>query len=131
MKTDIKILRIMYIIIFILGFVLYFHYTNNKEVEVNQENKNSYEYEIKDIEEESTGVTYHVNIDKKYSSDILTAISEEIRNDYNHIYNIEKTEDKAEYFNIVFYFEDKIYHTLTNDYVERNSKEEKQEDITK
>lgn len=128
MKTDIKILRIMYVIIFISGFILYFHYANDKEVKVDEPD---YKYEIRDIDEEKSGITYSVNINEKYSFDILTTISEQIRNDYNHIYNLEKTEDKAKYFDIFFYYDNEVYYVLTNDYVEKNKINSNSENETK
>ncbi len=113
MKTDIKILRIMYVIIFIIGFLLFFHYTNEKEVNIKD---TDYTYEIKNIIEEKAGITYEINIDEPYSEDILKAISEEIREDYNHIYNLEKPEDKVEYFDIFFYYDYEVYRVLSNNF---------------
>lgn len=124
MKTDIKILRIMYVIIFIVGFVLFFHYTNEKEVNI--ENPD-YTYKITDIEEERTGIVYTVSIDKPYSDDILRQISEEIRDDYNHIYNLEDTGDKVEYFEIVFNYDYEVYRVLSNDYKMLNDEKNEEE----
>lgn len=127
MKTDIKILRIMYVIIFIVGFLLFFHYTNEKEVNI--ENPD-YTYEIRNIEEERTGIIYTVDIDEPYSYDTLVAISEEIRSDYNHIYNLEKTEDKVKYFEIMFYYDYEIFYILSNDFTDDETSNTKTKDIS-
>lgn len=113
MKTDIKILRIMYVIIFIVGFVLFFHYNNEKELNVEE---TEYTYEITDIEEEKDSIVYTVNIEEPYSDDALKKISEEIREDYNHIYNLKDVGDKVEHFEISFNYDNKVYKVLSNDY---------------
>lgn len=110
-KTEVKILRIMYVIIFFAGFLLYFHYTNNSEVNIEEK---EFSYEITEIIEGPVSITYKLDITEKYSDDILAKICEEIKQDYNHLYKLEDVNDKVDKFEIIFYLDGKVYQTMTN-----------------
>lgn len=111
MKSEIKILRILYFIIIIIGFLLFFYYQNNNTIEIENEN---YNYEIKNIEENKDFVEYEINVDTKYSDEILVKICNEIKEDYIHLYKINEVTDKVDTFNIKFYYRNELLKEFGN-----------------
>lgn len=111
MKYEIKLLKVCYIVIIVVGFLLYFYYTNNKENEIVTPN---YSYEIININETNNKVTYEVNITAQYKDDILKEISEEIKTDYEHLYQLNDVNEKVKEFDILYYYENKLYKEVTN-----------------
>lgn len=111
MKTEIKLLRIMYAIIIIIGFLLFFYYNNNKSASIET---NDYSYDIQNVEEKEDSITYEVSIDKKYSEETLTKICDEIKKDYTKLYKIKDVSDKVSNFDITFYYNDKKYKEFGN-----------------
>lgn len=111
MKIEIKILRILYVIIFIIGLLLFFYYNNNKTIDTNDD----YSYDIKNVEEKEDFVKYEVDIGEKYTEDTLIKICNEIKTDYTKLYKIKDVSDKVSNFDIIFYYDDKEYKEFGND----------------
>lgn len=109
-KMDIKILRILYAIIIILGFVVFFYYQNNQTFD----NSENYKYTITNIKELENEIYYEVNIDNKYNEEILVKICEEIKQDYIHLYKINEVYEKVNIFDIKFYYNNKLYKEYGN-----------------
>jgi hypothetical protein len=110
-KLDIRILKILYAVIFVVAFILYFDYTNSKTATMED---TGYAYTIKSVSEETDEVNYEVTITTKYDDDTLFKICNEIKEDYINLYHINDVNEKVDNFNIKFYYDDKVYKEISN-----------------
>lgn len=105
-KTELTILKILYIVLFVLALLLIINY---ESLSKNKEMKNTFSYEILDIVETNTTATYKIELDKEYSKEILEKIVYRMEQDYIKIYDLNSVTDKVEDFIIEFYINDELY----------------------
>ena len=107
MKTEIKVLRILYALLFIVFLIIMYEYTNTKK----DDNASTLSYEILSVNEQYDATTkkdivlYEIKVPSD-SSD-LSGIKTELVENYKKTYSISNIEDKVKQFTITFYHDGK------------------------